>query len=90
VQDWDAAPGAIDWPLFTSFLRSLKTTGILPDHSSHDHLNEHKDIPVAKELEEKWVSRLAELSAREKGVKVLWGLVDGFLLYWHQVSLTSL
>ena len=90
MQDWDAAPGAIDWPLFTSFLRSFKTTGILPDHSSHDHLNEQKDIPVTKELEEKWVSRFAELSAQEKGGKVLWGLVDGFLLYWHQVSTTSL
>jgi hypothetical protein len=48
-------------------------------------LNEQKDIPITKELEENWVSRFAELSAGEKGAKVLWGLVDGFLLYWHQV-----
>jgi nicotinamide/nicotinate riboside kinase len=88
VQDWDAAPGAIDWPLLTSFLRRVKATGnIPPDHRSHDHLNEQKEVPVDKALQEKWEAAFAKFKAQQnsKGTKIVWGLVDGFLLYWHPV-----
>jgi hypothetical protein len=90
VQDWDAASGAIDWPLFTSFLRRVKLTGCIPpDHRSHDHLNEQKEMPVGNELEGKWKAVFEEFKAKrhEDGERVVWGLVDGFLLYWKQVQI---
>ncbi|KAJ7072558.1 P-loop containing nucleoside triphosphate hydrolase protein [Mycena amicta] len=77
VQDWDAAPGAIDWPRLIAFLRQVKATGEIPvDHRSHDHLNEQKDVPIPPELCDDWIQRL-------RNKDVIWGLVDGFLLYWH-------
>jgi len=88
VQDWDAAPGAIDWPLLISFLIHVKATGhIPPDHRSHDHLNKQTVVPVDKSLEDKWkaVFEEFEIQRRKKGEKIVWGLVDGFLLYWHPV-----
>jgi len=87
VQDWDAAPGAIDWPRMTSFLRKVKETGeIPPDHRSHDHLNEQKDIPIPPAERDRWVHVFEGLMAERAsadGGEIVWGLVDGFLLYWN-------
>lgn len=63
------------------------------DHTSHDHLNEQKQFEVSGEMRQKWKKLFAELhekvakSSGDKGVgeKVVWGLVDGFLLYWDDV-----
>ncbi|KAJ6558488.1 P-loop containing nucleoside triphosphate hydrolase protein [Mycena vulgaris] len=82
VQDWDAAPGAIAWPRMISFLRQVKHTGeIPPDHRSHDHLNEQKDIPIAPAERDRWIAVFDRLAA-DTTDDIVWGLVDGFLLYW--------
>lgn len=89
VQDWDAAPGAISWPRLVAFLREVKETGeIPPDHRSHDHLNEQKEIRVPDEVRDKWVATFEALrkEREKKGERIIWGLVDGFLLYWNPVS----
>lgn len=56
---------------------------------------------MREEVRDRWreeFERLHEKIARSgggkgkgkgKGEKVVWGLVDGFLLYWDQVSLMS-
>ncbi|KAF7321387.1 Fumarate reductase [Mycena kentingensis (nom. inval.)] len=81
VKDWDAAPGAIDWPRLIDFLRKVHETGEIPaDHRSHDHLNEQKDIPISDTVRDQWISAFDELG---RDSDVIWGLVDGFLLYWH-------
>jgi len=89
VQDWDAAPGAIVWPKLVNFLREVKETGkIPPDHRSHDHLNEQKEVKVDDALRNQWIDVFARIrQERERGgrEKIIWGLVDGFLLYWNQV-----
>lgn len=84
MQDWDDAPGAIDWPRFAKFLEGVKDRGILLEHHSHDHLNEQKEVPVAKELSERWKSKFVRIQAEHasRGERVVWALVDGFLLYW--------
>ncbi|KAI0049889.1 P-loop containing nucleoside triphosphate hydrolase protein [Auriscalpium vulgare] len=86
VQDWDSAPTAIDWPRMRAFLRTVKRTAHIPaDHHSHDHLNEQKEVPVEGSVAARWRAELAGLqSAAEaaEGVRIVWGLVDGFLLYW--------
>lgn len=90
VQDWDAPAGAIDWRRMIDFLRHVKSTGVIPEeHYSHDHLNEQKEVRVASEVKEKWRKEFERIKERklQVGERVVWGLVDGFLLYWHPVSI---
>lgn len=49
VQDWDSAPGAIDWPRLVGTLKYLRANGgVFPEgHKSHDHLNEVRYGPHA-------------------------------------------
>ena len=90
VQDWDAAPGAISWPRLIDFLRNVKSTGkIPPDHRSHDHLNEQKELKLDDDVKAKWIHEFAELKEQREAAgleQIVWGLVDGFLLYWHPVK----
>ncbi|KDQ28011.1 hypothetical protein PLEOSDRAFT_158119 [Pleurotus ostreatus PC15] len=87
VQDWDSAPGAISWARMVTFLRHVKETGVIPpDHRSHDHLNEQQVVPVPDELADKWRAHFQTLQQKleaETKEKIIWGLVDGFLLYWN-------
>ncbi|KAG9103062.1 ribosylnicotinamide kinase, partial [Ceratobasidium sp. 370] len=85
VQDWDDAPGAIDWPRLRASLKHVKEFGSLPEsHYSHDHLNEQKEVPVPRESMEQWANRFKDVSDQwsAKGFDVIWALLDGFLLYW--------
>ncbi|KAJ7874768.1 P-loop containing nucleoside triphosphate hydrolase protein [Mycena olivaceomarginata] len=94
VQDWDAAPGAIDWTRLISFLGEVKTTGEIPtDHRSHDHLNEQKDLPIPEAVRDRWIALFEGLRAQraaDGGDDIVWGLVDGFLLYWHPEVIAQL
>ena len=73
-----------------SFLNKVRTSsGEIPlDHSSHDHLNEQKEVPVSTDVIERWTEEFLRIGAeREReGEKVIWVLLDGFLLYWNRVS----
>ncbi|KAI0823324.1 P-loop containing nucleoside triphosphate hydrolase protein [Trametes gibbosa] len=85
VQDWDRAEGAIDWPRMVKALEEVKRTGkIPPEHISHDHLNEQKDVPIEETVYLKWKDYFerAQKEQRDRGEEVKWVLVDGFLLYW--------
>jgi nicotinamide/nicotinate riboside kinase len=85
-QDWDTAATAIDWPRLRAFLRSVKRTARLPDgHSSHDHLNEQKHVEIGESLAARCKEEIARVQKEVEaasGVRIVWGLVDGFLLYW--------
>ncbi|KAL0579764.1 ribosylnicotinamide kinase [Marasmius crinis-equi] len=86
VQDWDAPSGAIEWPRLIEFLKKVKETGVIPpDHRSHDHLNEQKQVPLSDTVSNKWHTEFERLAkdAESGGERIIWGLVDGFLLYWH-------
>ena len=88
VQDWDAPAGAIDWPRLVTFMKQVKSTGdIPPDHTSHDHLNEQKILPISEEVEHRWRTAFEalEMEMKKDGERIVWGLVDGFLLYWNKV-----
>jgi len=89
VQDWDAAPGAISWPRLIDFLRHVKSTGkVPPDHRSHDHLNEQKELKLDDDVKAKWIHEFGELKQQREAAgleQIVWGLLDGFLLYWHPV-----
>ncbi|KAH9044212.1 P-loop containing nucleoside triphosphate hydrolase protein [Lactarius hengduanensis] len=85
-QDWDSAPTAIAWPRLREFLRTVKRTARIPDdHSSHDHLNEQKPVQLGESLATRCkaeISRVQKEVEAASGVRVAWGIVDGFLLYW--------
>ncbi|KAG8828922.1 ribosylnicotinamide kinase [Serendipita sp. 399] len=70
-----------------AFLRRVKDTGILPeDHKSHDGLNKQEPVPISDDALAHWRSQFQEMhdsAKRDHGVELVWGLVDGFLLYWH-------
>ncbi|KAG8732845.1 ribosylnicotinamide kinase [Ceratobasidium sp. 428] len=85
VQDWDDAPGAIDWPRLRASLKHVKESGDLPQsHYSHDHLNEQKVVPIPQDSVERWAKRFKAISDQwsDKGFNIIWALLDGFLLYW--------
>jgi nicotinamide/nicotinate riboside kinase len=91
VQDWDAPAGAISWDRLITFLRRVRETGeIPPDHRSHDHLNEQTFVPIPDELKDSWIAEFQrikeEREAAMPGTKIVWVMVDGFLLYWHKVG----
>ncbi|KAH7888434.1 hypothetical protein F5I97DRAFT_1852647 [Phlebopus sp. FC_14] len=94
VEDWDTPQGAIDWSRFRTFLRAVKKEGSIPlDHRSHDHLNEQKEFPIDAEHFKQWKDEFEHISRRfktEKHTQILWGLVDGFLLYWDKEAIDQL
>lgn len=67
-------------------------TGVIPpEHYSHDHLNEQKEVAVEHKLVDRWREEFARIQEQhaKKGEKVVWVIVDGFLMYWNQVGAGS-
>ncbi|KAH9993201.1 P-loop containing nucleoside triphosphate hydrolase protein [Russula vinacea] len=93
-QDWDSAPTAIDWPRLRAFLRTVKRIARIPDdHSSHDHLNEQRPVPLGDSVAARYKAEIAAVQKEVEvasGARVVWGLVDGFLLYWDQEVVDTL
>ncbi|KAF9523474.1 P-loop containing nucleoside triphosphate hydrolase protein [Crepidotus variabilis] len=87
VQDWDTAEGAISWDRLIDFLRQVKMDGVLPNnHQSQDYLSKQKVIHVDEAVQRKWAiefKRLEEENRVNGNEEIVWGLVEGFLLYWH-------
>lgn len=73
-----------------SVLTAIKRTGEIPaEHYSHDHLNEQVEVPVGEDVLGALRDRFEGIQKgfEEKGEKVVWVIVDGFLLYWDKVCL---
>ena len=89
VQDWDSPAGCIEWGRMVSFLSKVRASSgeIPPDHYSHDHLNEQKEVPVNPDVIERWTQEFRRITdeKEKEGGKVVWVLLDGFLLYWNRV-----
>ncbi|KAJ9111391.1 hypothetical protein QFC19_001160 [Naganishia cerealis] len=93
IQDWDRADTAIDWPYFEREVEYAKKEGKhLPELRSHDHLNKQVEVPIDDSVVEQWRTRFQELEAkeREKGVELIFVLLDGFLLFYDPVSLSGM
>lgn len=91
-EDWDFPPTAIDWSKFRKALAYSKAHGeISPDINSHDHLNAQEKVDIGDSLIESWRNRFAglkaELEAQDTNTRIVFALVDGFLLYWDAVSI---
>ncbi|KAI0093463.1 P-loop containing nucleoside triphosphate hydrolase protein [Irpex rosettiformis] len=93
VQDWDDPEGAIDWPRMVKALKEIRETGVIPpEHYSHDHLNEQRDVPVEQPLIERWHETFIRIQKEHEkaGEQIVWVMVDGFLLYWDEAVVDSL
>ncbi|KAJ3552993.1 hypothetical protein NM688_g3856 [Phlebia brevispora] len=92
--NWDDAEGAVDWDRMAAFLSELKKTGALPaDHKSFDSFNETANVPVDGKVIQTWKTQSEELAAEyleKHGVKLVWAIVDGFLLYWDVRIISNL
>ena len=74
-------------------MRTVKRVARIPDdHASHDHLNEQRPlqrpVPLGDSVAALYRAEIAAVQKEVKvasGARVVWGLVDGFLLYWDQV-----
>jgi hypothetical protein len=63
----------------------VKQTGTIPpDYQSLDCLYERIEFPLPQEVISHWKTEFEGLLNGKE--EVLFVLVDGFLLYWHQVS----
>lgn len=92
--DCEDAPTAVDWDRMATFLSESRMKGILPaDHRSFEGLNEAKVVPVDQEVIAKWQGRSEELVSEHLeryGEKLVWVLIDGFLLYWDERIVSNL
>ncbi|KAJ3575354.1 hypothetical protein NP233_g1165 [Leucocoprinus birnbaumii] len=90
--DWDNPPGAIDWDRMAAFLSGLKQTGNVPaDHQSFDNYNNTTPVPIEDQAIEEWrrkSERIASDHLEKYGEKLVWALIDGFLLYWDEARTT--
>lgn len=85
VQDWDDPPTAIDWERMRSVLQHVKANGRLEDgYKSFQHLNHAVEVGIPEESTLKWRQSFAKAQkeAAQKGERLTWVLVDGFMLYY--------
>jgi nicotinamide/nicotinate riboside kinase len=71
----------------------MKQTGVVPaEHYSHDHLNEQRDVPVDAAITNKWRETFKKTQEEHEsaGEKIVWVIIDGFLMYWNQVRFLSI
>ena len=72
-----------------AFLDDLKRTGNLPgDHKSYDSANKNTAVPIDDQMISEWRKKGDQLVAEhlKHGKKLVFAIVDGFLLYWDKVS----
>jgi nicotinamide/nicotinate riboside kinase len=72
-----------------TFLAELRKTGALPDdHKSFDSFNETPSVPVEESVISKWKEQSEKFASEhleKHGEKIVWAIIDGFLLYWDLV-----
>lgn len=88
AKNWDV-PSAIDWSRMLKVLQDVKHTGSIPsDHISRDDWHDAGDVPIDHNRAVACKARFEDLEQRclaTANIKVIWVLVEGFMLYWDQV-----
>jgi len=88
VKNWDV-PSAIDWSRMAKVLQVVKCSGSIPsDHVSRDDWHDAGDIPIDADKASSWKARFEDLRKHSMvvaNIRVVWVLVEGFMLYWDQV-----
>ncbi|EJT45826.1 hypothetical protein A1Q1_05739 [Trichosporon asahii var. asahii CBS 2479] len=85
VQDWDDPPTAIDWARMRSVLRHVRSNGRFEDgYKSYQHLNDAVEVGVDEDATIRLRREFAKIQkhAAQKGERLTYVLVDGFMLYY--------
>lgn len=85
VQDWDDPPTAIDWARMRSVLRHVRNNGRFEDgYKSYQHLNDAVEVGVDEDATIRLRREFAKIQkhAAQKGERLTYVLVDGFMLYY--------
>jgi len=86
-------PTAIMWSRLRTFLRTVKRIARIPDdHVSTGHLNELRPVPLSDMVAARCQTEIMGAQSHfeaASGVHIVWGLVEGYLLYWDQVYTPS-
>jgi nicotinamide/nicotinate riboside kinase len=92
AKNWDV-PSAIDWSQMLKVLRDVKRIGSIPlDCISRGDWHEPGDIPIDDNRVVAWKARFEDIKQHclvAANIKVIWVLVEGFMLYWDQVCISS-
>jgi hypothetical protein len=50
-------------------------------------MNEQKPVPIGDDTLTRWKKEFSDIAEdyKSRGGRVVWALLDGFLLYWNQV-----
>ncbi|KZP06119.1 P-loop containing nucleoside triphosphate hydrolase protein [Athelia psychrophila] len=90
VPDREAPRGAIDWPRLIALMQAVRDTGRIPaDHVSRDRLDAQLEEAPLGEAGRAWRG-VFEAAAAKLEQEVVWGLVEGFLMYWHPAVVAQL
>ncbi|RSH86213.1 ribosylnicotinamide kinase [Apiotrichum porosum] len=86
VQDWDDPPTCVEWPRMRQVLGAIRQSGKVPqEHDSFDHLNAQVEVGVDGGVVHEWGTKLGQVTVTGGGEeKIVWVLVDGFVLYWDR------
>jgi nicotinamide/nicotinate riboside kinase len=70
--------------------KQVSRTLILCSLNGRNYWTIQKEVPIPQDILHKWTSIFDTIKekATEEGVELIWGLVDGFLLYWYPVFAT--
>lgn len=71
------------------FLKSVKENGAIPpDHRSQDCQDEKNKCALKDSAYRDLAVRFQRIEdeQQKKGIRIIWGLVDGFLMYWDHVN----
>ena len=92
AKNWDV-PSAIDWSQMLKVLQDVKRIGSIPlDCISRGDWHEPGDIPIDDNRVVTWKARFEDIKQHclvAANTKVIWVLVEGFMLYWDQVCISS-
>lgn len=85
VQDWDDPPTAIDWARMRRVLKHVRDNGRFEDgYTSFQHLNDAVEVGVDEDAGLRLRQSFAKVQkeAAQKGERLTYVLVDGFMLYY--------
>jgi len=85
TKNWDSS-STIDWPQMLKVLLDVKRTGSIPCY----HVTSHKadDTPIDDNRAITWKTYFDDIKQRcllTADVKLVWVIVEGFMLYWDLV-----
>ena len=87
-EDSDTAATAVAWDRFVEFVCQVKKTGVIPpDHQTDEDLTKYNVVKLEEKVQEKWIKEFEKIKQdRQENERIIWALLEGYLLYWHKVS----